>query len=256
MESNLLLLLLIGHFIGDYYLQNDQMAQNKKDSLLHQLGHGVIFLVLYLILLYPLGGQDLLVIVAVVTLLHMLLDLSKYGVGKLMAGKRHGKIIRHLRKWDESGVIYLVDQGLHVLILIIVAGSYGMSNGSLNQWVLPFVTWQIDTMVLRYGLAVLIILKPVNITFRELFSRNKPSGEVTFMKDLSVGKKIGHMERLMVLIFLILNQYTAIGLVFTAKSVTRYNRIAEEPAFAEYYLLGTLFSILATLLVYLVVIYF
>ena len=39
-----------------------------------------------------------------------------------------------------------------------------------------------------------------------------------------------------------------IGLVFTAKSIARYNKISENPAFAEYYLIGSLFSILSALL--------
>ncbi|GMA43371.1 hypothetical protein GCM10025853_08280 [Tetragenococcus halophilus subsp. halophilus DSM 20339] len=38
------------------------------------------------------------------------------------------------------------------------------------------------------------------------------------------------------------NQYAAIGFVLTAKSIARYNKIAEDPKFAEYYLLGTLLS--------------
>ena len=38
------------------------------------------------------------------------------------------------------------------------------------------------------------------------------------------------------------------GLVFTAKSIARYNKISESPTFAEYYLIGSLFSILSVLL--------
>ena len=39
-----------------------------------------------------------------------------------------------------------------------------------------------------------------------------------------------------------MQQFSAIGLVLTAKSVARYNKIAEDKDFAEYYLLGTLLS--------------
>ena len=50
------------------------------------------------------------------------------------------------------------------------------------------------------------------------------------------------------LIFLALNQYAALGLVLTAKSIARYDKIAKDEQFAEYYLLGTLLSTLCVVL--------
>lgn len=44
------------------------------------------------------------------------------------------------------------------------------------------------------------------------------------------------------LIFITISQYSAIGLVLTAKSIARYDKISHEQDFAEYYLLGTLLS--------------
>lgn len=46
----------------------------------------------------------------------------------------------------------------------------------------------------------------------------------------------------------IFNQFASIGLVFTTKSIACYNKISESPTFAEYYLIGSLFSILNVLL--------
>ena len=43
-------------------------------------------------------------------------------------------------------------------------------------------------------------------------------------------------------IFISIGQYSAVGLVLTAKSIARYDRISKDQAFAEYYLLGTLLS--------------
>lgn len=42
--------------------------------------------------------------------------------------------------------------------------------------------------------------------------------------------------------FIAMNQYAALGLVLTAKSIARYDKIAKDEKFAEYYLLGTLLS--------------
>ena len=50
------------------------------------------------------------------------------------------------------------------------------------------------------------------------------------------------------LIFISIGQYSAIGLVLTAKSIARYDKIAKDPEFAEYYLLGTLLSTAAAII--------
>jgi hypothetical protein len=60
---------------------------------------------------------------------------------------------------------------------------------------------------------------------------------------------VGSLERIIMLILLYSQQYAALGLVLTAKSITRYNKITEDKAFAEYYLLGTLLSLLVVLIV-------
>lgn len=67
-------------------------------------------------------------------------------------------------------------------------------------------------------------------------------------KDNNAGRFIGTIERIIMLIFLSIGQYSAIGLVLTAKSIARYDKIAKEPEFAEYYLLGTLLSTLAVVI--------
>ncbi|MBP7784418.1 MAG: hypothetical protein KA064_00300 [Firmicutes bacterium] len=63
------------------------------------------------------------------------------------------------------------------------------------------------------------------------------------------GRAIGTLERWIMTIFLALGQYSAMGLTLTAKSIVRFSKIEKDPAFAEYYLLGTLYSMLLALLV-------
>ena len=69
-----------------------------------------------------------------------------------------------------------------------------------------------------------------------------------FIRDNKVGRKIGTIERFIMLLFILMNQYAAMGLVLTAKSIARYDKIVKEEKFAEYYLLGTLFSTASVLL--------
>ena len=65
------------------------------------------------------------------------------------------------------------------------------------------------------------------------------------------GYIIGSLERILVGILLLFGQFASIGLVFTAKSIARFNKIAESQEFAEYYLIGSLFSLISVLTVYL-----
>jgi len=59
----------------------------------------------------------------------------------------------------------------------------------------------------------------------------------------STGKYIGILERLLIFILVLTNSLEGVTFLFAAKSITRYKRISEEQGFAEYYLIGTLLSI-------------
>jgi len=67
------------------------------------------------------------------------------------------------------------------------------------------------------------------------------------------GEMIGFLERFLMVIFLSLGQYASIGLIMTAKSIARYDKITKNGAFAEDYLIGTLASIIIAISGYLVV---
>ena len=56
------------------------------------------------------------------------------------------------------------------------------------------------------------------------------------------GDCIGSLERFIITCMLLLGQYSAVALVFTAKSIVRFKDF-EDRSFAEYYLYGTLLSV-------------
>jgi hypothetical protein len=57
------------------------------------------------------------------------------------------------------------------------------------------------------------------------------------------GTIIGILERILTLTFVLIGEYTAIAIIFTAKSITRFDELKNRK-FSEYYLIGTLSSIL------------
>ena len=64
--------------------------------------------------------------------------------------------------------------------------------------------------------------------------------------DIARGRTIGALERAIALTLVLLGQYGALGLIVAAKSVARFKAL-EDREFAEYFLIGTLASLLLAL---------
>lgn len=65
--------------------------------------------------------------------------------------------------------------------------------------------------------------------------------------DVDTGRVTGKLENLLILTLVLLNAYTALGLVFTAKSIIRWRDISSRDT--NYYLTGTLANFTYSLLV-------
>lgn len=151
-------------------------------------------------------------------------------------------------KGKRKDKIYLLHQILHI-ILIYYIGEI-LIDKDLN-WI-----QLISNDFLKWILFILIILKPVNISFKILFQKYAPEESNDSRNTIEgAGAMIGNLERLLIAILMYYNQFEAIGLVFTAKSVARFDKISKNPTFAEYYLIGSLFSMLSVLICYGIIIY-
>lgn len=95
---------------------------------------------------------------------------------------------------------------------------------------------------------IIIVVFPANWLIRFLMPKYNMKKEKEEAKN---GKVIGILERLLILIFLYLNQIMAIGVVLTCKSITRFKQL-EDRNFAEKYLIGTMLSTLITVIVYII----
>lgn len=59
----------------------------------------------------------------------------------------------------------------------------------------------------------------------------------------SRGKYIGILERILIIIFIVANQFTGLALLVAMKTIARFKQF-EDKNFAEYYLIGTLLSLI------------
>lgn len=73
-----------------------------------------------------------------------------------------------------------------------------------------------------------------------------PTAEATASPTLKGGRIVGVLERWIVIALLSRGEMAAIGFIFTAKSIARY-RDFNKPDFTEYYLIGTLYSVIIAL---------
>ena len=60
-------------------------------------------------------------------------------------------------------------------------------------------------------------------------------------KEYNAGRVIGMLERILILFFVLVNQFGAIGFIIAAKGFTRFKEL-DKREFAEYVLIGTLLS--------------
>lgn len=164
--------------------------------------------------------------------------------------------------WVEEGhfqkAAFIIDQLAHYTCIIVFYHALPTYLPP-NHWLLPIKHFIVIALVF------IIITKPINIVFKIFFNKFQAKElsslltqeKTKIMKEKSedheetiegAGAMIGNLERLIMAILLISGQYAAIGLVFTAKSIARYDKISKSQVFAEYYLIGSLFSIISVLI--------
>ena len=241
----ILYLFLIGHILGDFYLQSSAMAENKDSSFKELMRHGGWYLFAMLLAVVPVFSWTMIMYAGIIALTHLGIDLVKFW----LKGKNFMK--------GKEAATYIIDQILHVVVIVIVSwGSYYFTSEiKYTGWIQDILDGtQIDMIaILSWLLIVLIIIQPVSITIKTVLEYYRPESNNVVDGIPNAGALIGILERCIILALLFAQQYSAIGFVLTAKSVARYNKIAEDPKFSEYYLLGTLLSTLMVIVAYFII---
>lgn len=228
------ILLLLGHILADFYTQTAKVAEKKKEKIKWVFFHGMIYFLTIVVVSVPVISIDILILDAVASILHLLIDTVKFMFLK--------------SKKKENSTVFVADQILHLICLFVLSYIWTRHRIPIKEVPLVsdfFCTTDIsERMVCNWILGLLIIHKPANILIQNLIGPYKPQLEKREIKvkDNNAGRMIGTVERGVMLILIYMNQYSAIGLVLTAKSIARYERISKDEKFAEYYLLGTLIS--------------
>lgn len=206
-------------------MQTSKLVYKKEKQKLrsaflyvHALIHGLLIL---LITREPLLWRE----AAVIAVLHLAIDACK-----LMFQTDNNK-----RRW------FIADQLLHLAVILAV--------WSIHQQI-PFnFTWIQNEKVLAVILAVLFVTKPASLIIKLVISawspRTSPNQLIREVESLeNAGQLIGIMERLLIVLFILMNRWEGVGFLLGAKSIFRFGDLTEakDNRLTEYVLIGTLLS--------------
>ena len=242
--KQIFILLILGHILGDYYFQNEKLAHDKQESKKKLLKHCIYYSLAIFLVFLPVYQSKMTFFLLFYSLSHLIIDFLKYYLS--MSYEKNQVIKSH-----DVLKIFLMDQLTHLISILIF--SYLMAQNLnlliFNNPIIPDFMSQLGLSIkgiLQVLLTFLLLHKPMNIAISLFIKPYEPHGKKHKLgnSDKNAGRFIGTLERLIIVVFLYLESYSAIGLVMTAKSIFRYEKITEDAAFSEYYLLGTLLSTL------------
>jgi len=220
----LALQLLLAHFVGDFVLQpakwvEDKLQKKARSKYLY-FHIGVHLLLLLLLLQFQHLGA-----IALIVVLHYLIDLGKL---TFTNSKNY--------RW-----LFVVDQVLHLLVL-----------ATILYWIEPYQIPFSDLLQKKNLLLITflvfvtyvsgIIMRMLLAPYIDEVAKDDEPGEGGSLKN--AGTYIGMLERLFVFGFILMQQWSAIGLLIAAKSVFRFGDLnkGKNRKLTEYVLIGTLLS--------------
>lgn len=239
-ETTLILLqLLLAHILTDFVLQPTKLVEHKRQK---KAGSWFLyfhsFLAGFLTYLF-LQNWYLWYIPIVISVSHFFIDLWKL---------QHKKATLKL---------FLIDQFWHILIIILV---WMYLIDGFSEF-MPFIAEVFSSPpFLAIIIGYLLVIFPTGFLIGKATKRwhneLQPNGESHSLE--AAGRYIGIFERILVLTFILTQNFSAIGFLIAAKSILRFSDKTDASARkqTEYVLIGTLMSFAITILIGLLVRYF
>ena len=213
--------LFLAHLIGDFLLQPVAWVKAKEEKRLaawqlyaHSILHGS--LVLLFLWNWQLWEYALLIFIT-----HLIIDSLKL----------------ILQKDANRRLLFFLDQAVHFISIYLI---WLWLEGKM----FPFFIFENKACLLLIT-GIVFLTSPVSFGVDIFISKWTPDPEGQDRTSLqSAGKYIGIFERMLVFIFIIINQWAAVGFLLAAKSIFRFGDLKEarDRKLTEYVLIGTLLS--------------
>ncbi|GAC1420621.1 MAG: hypothetical protein NVS1B13_18730 [Flavisolibacter sp.] len=208
-QCSLLIRILMAHFIVDFFLQSGKAAREKN---IHGLKswylweHVLLVFLLTTIFIWNLNNWLQIIFIGVA---HLLIDL-----GKIKASL----IYRNNNKKNYGLWLFVCDQSLHLLAIGIAWLWIIKGWGNIQALIMSVL---LNHTLLICVLGYIIVIGPISYLIR--FLTEKWADDIIRTDDglENAGMWIGILERIIILTLILLNQFTAIGFLITAKSILR-----------------------------------
>ena len=217
------------HLLADFLFQTSAYSERKRQVLSTLFLHSFIYLIIFVAILAP------------------IFEIKKIILFSLIINKLE-KIFPQRRL---QFLFFSFNQLLH---FIAIVGFYYILNieNFTSQLYIDLKDCEYFKTFILYITVFSIILDPASVLIRKLFISISPKTyPKAYSEELKAGNIIGKLERTIIAILLLNNQFGRIGFVLTAKSIARFKQM-EDKNFAEKYLIGTLTSFLIVLITVLI----
>lgn len=215
--SVVLIQLLLAHIVVDFFIQPKSWIDDRRKRDWHSRKlyyHSILAGIVPFILL---GSFDNWPIVPVFAFTHLIIDGVKC-------------------RYEDNFKVFVVDQGLHFVVIILVWLLAFNAHLTIDQIVSEVSSIWSNLRVCLVLLGGGILTIPASIFIGKVMKRWEPEGS----KGLEdAGRLIGVAERIIVFTLIMVSQFTVIGFVIATKSIFRLKDGSER---AEYYLVGSMLS--------------
>ena len=229
-ETSLWLIkLILSHLLTDFILQPNKWIRKRREkhfASFHLYLHGMVTAIAAWIFI----GWQYWGIALIILISHILIDGWK--------------------SYQEEKLFYfIIDQLMHLFIIV-------------SCWLYLFFTWtevtlkwhEINTNAAFWKIAtgIIFLTMPAGILIGKMTKHwREKTADAESLEN--AGKWIGIAERIIILIFVLNNQYSAIGLLVAAKGIIRFNEKDRPEIKTEYLVIGTLLSIVTAVVTGLII---
>lgn len=219
-----LIKLLLAHLVTDFMLQPKRWIEQriqKHFAATTLYLHGLITAVLAWALI---GWQYWLVAITIL-ISHIIID----------GWKSYQKPLNSF---------FIIDQLLHVMVMVVCWYANFYTTLPIEKTWVALQTnlffWKVLTGSIFVTLPAAILIAQLTKQWREKIN------DADTLAD--AGKWIGMIERIIILLLVLKNEYASIGLLIAAKSIIRFNEKDRPEVKTEYLVIGTLISFVLAML--------
>jgi hypothetical protein len=222
LNGDLLLKILVAHFISDFILQPTNWAKEKDKKGIFSINfwkHIFIHVIVLCIVLW--NFLDYWWLILIVISGHIIIDAAK---PKL--------------KFNEP-MIFITDQILHLTIIFF---AWLLFSNQLKLFYQHLLIILDSKKFWGLVLSIVLLTFPASVLIGKLTWKWNEELKTKGLAD--AGKWIGIIERLLIFIFIVLGKVEGVGFLLAAKSVFRIGELKEDSAhkMTEYIIIGTFLS--------------